>query len=71
MLYTCIRRDISFRSLADRIQREDSAAPSGRNPDGTFTKGSEAAKEAGHIGGLHAAGKEEDGEKDSKGDYDY
>lgn len=26
----------------------------GRNPDGTFTKGSEAAKEAGHIGGLHA-----------------
>jgi general stress protein YciG len=28
--------------------------PAGRNPDGTFTKGSEAAKEAGHIGGLHA-----------------
>jgi len=26
----------------------------GRNPDGTFTKGSEAAKEAGHRGGLIA-----------------
>lgn len=24
----------------------------GRNPDGTFVKGSEAAKEAGHKGGL-------------------
>jgi hypothetical protein len=33
----------------------------GRNPDGTFVKGSEAAKEAGHIGGLHAAGKEDVG----------
>lgn len=28
-------------------QREDSAAPLGRNPDGTFTKGSEATKTAG------------------------
>lgn len=27
-----------------------------RNPDGTFTKGSEAAKQAGHLGGLHAHG---------------
>ncbi|KAF2207211.1 hypothetical protein CERZMDRAFT_3591, partial [Cercospora zeae-maydis SCOH1-5] len=26
----------------------------GRNPDGTFTKGSQAAKEAGHRGGLHS-----------------
>jgi general stress protein YciG len=30
----------------------------GRNPDGTFKKGSEAAKEAGHVGGLHAHNKE-------------
>lgn len=29
---------------------------SGRNPDGTFTKGSEAASEAGHKGGLHSTG---------------
>ncbi|KXT13976.1 hypothetical protein AC579_8850 [Pseudocercospora musae] len=27
---------------------------SARNDDGTFTKGSEAAKEAGHLGGLHS-----------------
>ncbi|GIZ48074.1 hypothetical protein CKM354_001114900 [Cercospora kikuchii] len=33
----------------------------GRNPDGTFTKGSEAAKEAGHLGGLHSH--QNDGEK--------
>ncbi|KAL2356159.1 hypothetical protein BJ546DRAFT_838995 [Cryomyces antarcticus] len=33
---------------------EHSAATDGRNPDGTFTKGSAAAKEAGHIGGLHS-----------------
>lgn len=26
----------------------------GRNPDGTFTKGSEAASKAGHVGGLHS-----------------
>ena len=26
----------------------------GRNADGTFTKGSEAAKEAGHKGGVHS-----------------
>lgn len=32
-------------------QTEDSHAP-GRNPDGTFVKGSEAAKEAGHKGGV-------------------
>lgn len=35
---------------------QENAAP-GRNADGTFTKGSEAAKEAGHLGGLHANGK--------------
>lgn len=29
---------------------------SGRNPDGTFTKGSRAASEAGHKGGLHSTG---------------
>ncbi|KAK7529927.1 conidiation-specific protein [Phyllosticta citribraziliensis] len=34
---------------------EDSA-PTGRNLDGTFMKGSHAAKDAGHIGGLHAHG---------------
>lgn len=34
--------------------------PPGRNPDGTFVKGSEAAKEAGHIGGLHAHHKTEE-----------
>ena len=33
----------------------------GRNADGTFTKGSEAAKEAGHLGGLHSH--QNDGEK--------
>ncbi|KAF7193203.1 Conidiation-specific protein 10 [Pseudocercospora fuligena] len=32
---------------------------SARNDDGTFVKGSEAAKEAGHLGGLHAAGNKE------------
>ena len=26
----------------------------GRNPDGTFKKGSEAAKAAGHVGGQHS-----------------
>ncbi|KAK8217917.1 hypothetical protein HDK77DRAFT_368898 [Phyllosticta capitalensis] len=31
-------------------------APPGRNLDGTFMKGSHAAKEAGHVGGLHAHG---------------
>ncbi|KAK7546702.1 conidiation-specific protein [Phyllosticta citricarpa] len=40
---------------------EDSA-PAGRNPDGTFMKGSHAAKDAGHIGGLHAEG--ESGRRD-------
>lgn len=34
-------------------------ATADRNSDGTFTKGSEAAKEAGHVGGLHAAGKDD------------
>ena len=32
------------------------AKQSGRNPDGSFKAGSEAAKEAGHVGGLHAHG---------------
>ncbi|KAK5172706.1 uncharacterized protein LTR77_002826 [Saxophila tyrrhenica] len=35
----------------------------GRNPDSTFTKGSDAASAAGHLGGLHAAGKEESGKE--------
>lgn len=36
------------------MQRKDSTDPHpGRNEDGTFTKGSEAAKEAGHKGGVH------------------
>lgn len=30
-----------------------------RNPDGTFKKGSAEAAQAGHLGGLHAAGKED------------
>lgn len=37
--------------------QEEHHSSAGRNPDGTFTKGSEEAKHAGHIGGLHAAGK--------------
>ncbi|KAF4307913.1 hypothetical protein GTA08_BOTSDO04052 [Botryosphaeria dothidea] len=50
-------------------QTEESHPP-GRNPDGTFVKGSEAAKEAGHKGGLttaeltddsHLAGRNPDG----------
>jgi len=35
-------------------QRKDSVSETGRNPDGTFTKGSAAASEAGHLGGLHS-----------------
>ncbi|TKA64785.1 hypothetical protein B0A55_08972 [Friedmanniomyces simplex] len=35
-------------------EREESAAAPGRNPDGTFAKGSEAAKAAGHVGGMHS-----------------
>ena len=42
---------------AKEIAKEETATTAGRNPDGTFVKGSEAAKEAGHVGGLHAAGK--------------
>ena len=42
-------------SVANVFQENDHLP--GRNADGTFTKGSEAAKEAGHLGGLHAAGK--------------
>lgn len=38
-------------------QNSSGSSSAGRNPDGTFTKGSEEAKHAGHIGGLHAAGK--------------
>lgn len=37
--------------------QEEHHSSAGRNPDGTFTKGSEEAKHAGHIGGMHAAGK--------------
>lgn len=46
-------------SLISPPQEQNSSVSSsaGRNPDGTFTKGSEEAKHAGHIGGLHAAGK--------------
>lgn len=43
-------------SLISPLQEEHHSS-AGRNPDGTFTKGSEEAKHAGHIGGLHAAGK--------------
>lgn len=38
-------------------QNSSGSSSAGRNPDGTFTKGSEEAKHAGHVGGLHAAGK--------------
>lgn len=38
-------------------QNSSGSSSAGRNPDGTFTKGSEEAKHAGHIGGMHAAGK--------------
>jgi hypothetical protein len=41
--------------------KSDDVAHGDRNPAGTFTKGSDAAKEAGHIGGLHAAGKDDAG----------
>lgn len=34
---------------------KEESHPPGRNPDGTFVKGSEAAKEAGHKGGLTTA----------------
>ncbi|KAK5130071.1 hypothetical protein LTR08_002504 [Meristemomyces frigidus] len=33
---------------------KDSTGEPGRNADGTFKKGSEAAKDAGHKGGLHS-----------------
>lgn len=49
--------------LADDAQIEGSAdAALGRNTDGTFVPGSTAAKEAGHLGGLHAAGKLDENE---------
>ncbi|EMD00198.1 hypothetical protein BAUCODRAFT_41517, partial [Baudoinia panamericana UAMH 10762] len=38
-------------AYTDVPQRKDSVALEGRNPDGTFVKGSSAAKEAGHLGG--------------------
>ncbi|KAK3117627.1 hypothetical protein LTR53_000855 [Teratosphaeriaceae sp. CCFEE 6253] len=38
---------------------EDSADHPGRNADGTFTKGSDAAKAAGHLGGQHSHGHHE------------
>lgn len=40
-------------TMQDEQPQEASHAP-GRNADGTFTKGSEAAAQAGHLGGLHA-----------------
>lgn len=42
-------------------------ADSGRNADGTFTKGSDAAKAAGHIGGLHAHGETDPGHEHQPG----
>lgn len=47
-------------------QQEENHSSAGRNPDGTFTKGSEEAKHAGHIGGLHAAGKTDEKEEVSE-----
>lgn len=44
--------------------QEEHHSSAGRNPDGTFTKGSEEAKHAGHIGGLHAAGKTDEKKED-------
>lgn len=46
--------------------QEEHHPSAGRNPDGTFTKGSEEAKHAGHIGGLHAAGKTDEKEEVSE-----
>lgn len=46
--------------------QEEHHSSAGRNPDGTFTKGSEEAKHAGHIGGLHAAGKTDEKEEVSE-----
>ncbi|KAK8196895.1 uncharacterized protein BKA78DRAFT_68972 [Phyllosticta capitalensis] len=43
-------------------------APPGRNLDGTFMKGSHAAKEAGHVGGLHAHGEAAEGESGRRDD---
>ena len=44
-------------------------ASEGRNPNGSFKPGSKAASEAGHIGGLHAHGKEAEEEKnENEGD---
>lgn len=46
----------------DLTQAEQANVPTGnesRNPDGTFKKGSPEAVQAGHVGGLHAAGKED------------
>ena len=36
------------------MQRKDSATENGRNPDGTLVPGSNAAKAAGHVGGMHS-----------------
>ncbi|KAK5716478.1 hypothetical protein LTR15_009369 [Elasticomyces elasticus] len=48
-------------SHGGHTKTEDEAAPPGRNPDGTFTKGSEAAKAAGHVGGMHSHDHDHDG----------
>lgn len=45
-------------------QNKDNNSLEGRNPDGTFVKGSSAAKEAGHLGGLHSH--DHDGEAKEK-----
>ncbi|KAK3720577.1 hypothetical protein LTR37_003626 [Vermiconidia calcicola] len=39
----------------------------GRNPDGTFTKGSEAAKAAGQKGGAHSHDNDSNKENDTHG----
>lgn len=48
---------LTFLHIPPQEQNSSGSSSAGRNPDGTFTKGSEEAKHAGHIGGLHAAGK--------------
>lgn len=51
------KKNPPFLTFSHIPPQEEHHSSAGRNPDGTFTKGSEEAKHAGHIGGLHAAGK--------------
>lgn len=50
---------LHFHPHCTHLSKMSSSTSTDRNADGTFAKGSEAAKEAGHLGGLHAAGKDD------------